>query len=99
MKINGSSDPARAGQAGGGPAPERAAGAAAAPVGGDKVRLSDLSSRLAELEAKLTASGEFDPQRVERIKAAIANGEYRINPDAIADKLIESVRHLLAGKA
>jgi negative regulator of flagellin synthesis FlgM len=99
MKINGSSDPARVGQAGGGPAPQRTPGAGAAPAGGDRVRLSDLASRLAELETRLTASGEFDQPRVERIKAAIANGEYRINPEVIADRLVESVRRLLAGKA
>ena len=40
--------------------------------------------------------GLVDP---ERIKAAIANGEYRINPEVIADRLVESVRRLLAGKA
>jgi negative regulator of flagellin synthesis FlgM len=99
MKINGSTDAARVDRAtGAGVAPERAEGTPGAPAEGEKVRLSGLSGQLAELEAKLTASGEFDQARIDRIKEAIAGGEYRINADAIADKLIQNVRDLLAGK-
>lgn len=43
------------------------------------------------------ASEAFDADKVAAIKAAIAAGEFKINPEAIADSLIASTRELLAG--
>jgi len=39
----------------------------------------------------------FDADKVAAIKAAIAAGEFKIKPEAIADSLIASTRELLAG--
>jgi negative regulator of flagellin synthesis FlgM len=36
----------------------------------------------------------FDTSKVEAIKQAIASGQFRINPDAIAEGLINSAREL-----
>lgn len=63
------------------------------------VRLSDLSSRLAEMEASLGTGPAFDAQRVGEIKQAIADGKFRVNTDAVADKLIANVREMLGVKA
>jgi len=54
---------------------------------------------LAGLRSRLAASGEFNVPQVERIKALLARGHYRVSPDAIADKVIESTRELLRARA
>lgn len=41
------------------------------------------------------SSAEFDSAKVERIAQAIRDGSYRINADAIADKLIANASELL----
>lgn len=98
MKINGASDSHRLDQALGGNA-TRATSAASPASGPEKVALSSLSEKLASLESRLATEGEFDQARVDEIKAAIANGEYRVNAQAVADKLIQDVQALLSGKA
>ena len=66
-----------------------------APVSGAAVQLSDLGNRLATLQSELASSPAFDSARVDEIKQAIRDGKLRINPDAIADKLLASVGELL----
>lgn len=61
-------------------------GAAAASV---TVKLSSTATAL------LASNAEFDAQKVEAIRQAIADGTYRVNPEAIADKLIANARELL----
>jgi len=36
-----------------------------------------------------------DTQRVEEIKQAISDGRFKVNPDVIADRLLETVRELI----
>lgn len=69
-----------------------ASSASVAPVGASKVRLSEISTTLHSLEAKLSAEPAFDAKRVDEIKAAIRDGQFKVNPEAIADRLISSVR-------
>jgi negative regulator of flagellin synthesis FlgM len=42
------------------------------------------------------AASEFDADKVARIAGAIAEGTFKINPDAIADKLIANAQELLS---
>jgi negative regulator of flagellin synthesis FlgM len=98
MKITGPGTPPPAEPIGGGPT-ARSTPAKPAATPGDEVRVSDLAGALAQLGERLSADGEFDQARVDRIKAAIAAGEYKVNPDAVADKLIQSLRDLLGPKA
>ena len=69
---------------------------AKAPVSGSepsaKVQLSDT---LTQLSAD-GADGVFDSAKVERISNAIREGKFRINPEAIADKLISNAQELLS---
>ena len=44
------------------------------------------------------AAPAFDAQRVAEIRQAIAEGRFQVNPERIADGLIESVRDMLAGR-
>ena len=63
--------------------------------GGPRVELSSLGSQLAGIEASLANVPVVDSQRVEEIKQAISDGRFRVNPDVIADRLLETVRELI----
>ncbi|MFU2488469.1 flagellar biosynthesis anti-sigma factor FlgM [Thauera sp. WH-1] len=70
------------------------------PVAGasDKVQLSSLSSSLQKAETAIAQTPVVDKQRVDEIKQAIANGEFKVDANRIADGLIASVRDMLAGQ-
>jgi len=73
-------------------------GAESAPAsgqdGGNAVNLSALSRTLSAMENKL-AGGVVDSQRVASIKAAIQNGEFKVDAGAVADGLVKSVQDML----
>ncbi len=71
----------------------KAAGTAAGGEG-RPIRLSELSSQLQRLELKLSSEPAFDAGRVEQIKSAMRDGSYHINAEAVADKIIQSIREL-----
>jgi negative regulator of flagellin synthesis FlgM len=58
---------------------------------GTKVELSSTASTL----LSTGASAEFDADKVARVSQAIDNGSFKINPEAIADKLIANAQELL----
>ena len=64
--------------------------AKAAEVGA-KVELSSTAATLMSHDV----SAEFDAEKVSRISDAIGKGQFRINPEAIADKLIANAQELL----
>lgn len=49
----------------------------------------------ASLSAVAGAEPAFDAQKVAEIRQAIAEGRFQINPERIADGLIDSVRQML----
>ena len=53
----------------------------------DSVRLTD-SARALQDAAKVDGQSAIDTKRVEKIRQAIADGSYQVNPAAIADKMI-----------
>jgi negative regulator of flagellin synthesis FlgM len=65
-----------------------------APVATDASAKIELSSA-AETLLTAPASPEFDAQKVASISKAIAEGTFKINPEAIADKLIANAQELL----
>lgn len=70
-----------------------AAGTAAAS---DSVRLS---STYQSLESKVSnPDSGFNAAKVAQIKAAIANGTFQIDPDKIADGLLDSVKTLIGAR-
>jgi len=72
-----------------------AAAASAIPVTADasaKIELSSTASTLLSSDA----SPEFDAEKVARISKAIEDGTFKINPEAIADKLIANAQEALA---
>jgi negative regulator of flagellin synthesis FlgM len=72
-------------------ASEKAAGTAS----GERVDISSLSARLQEVGA---GEAPVDAQKVAEIKQAIAAGRFQINPERIADGLLNSVREMLTAK-
>lgn len=68
--------------------------AAPTPAPTDTVRLSAQGQALAASGAA-GAAAVFDTKKVERIKSAIAEGQFQVNPEKVADGLLETVRDLL----
>lgn len=63
-----------------------------------KVNINPLASQLQSLESRLAQQPVVDAQRVSEIQQAIREGRFNINPEAIADKLVASVKELLADR-
>ncbi len=102
MKIDNSVkpvSPAKVGQTtakktGGGAATKGAASSASR----EKVDINPLSSQLAALEGSLEQVSVVDTARVESIKQAISEGRFKVDPDAIADRLIETVKEMVLSR-
>lgn len=67
---------------------------AAAPGGSAMVQLSSAATALLE-----GSEGGFDAEKVKRVRDSIADGTYKINPEAIADKLIANAQELLGKRS
>jgi negative regulator of flagellin synthesis FlgM len=65
---------------------------AAAPEASTTVSLSSAASSLTSTGS---ANADFDAEKVKRISDAIENGSFKVNPEAIADKLIANAREVL----
>lgn len=69
--------------------------ATTAPLTGaqtDSVRLSPQGQAMA---SSVGGAAVFDAKKVERIKMAIADGQFQVNSEKVADGLLETVRDLL----
>ena len=64
----------------------------------DNVHLSSLSSQLQAIDSNFANSAVVDTARVEEIKQAISEGRFKVNPEAVADRLLETVRELIQSK-
>lgn len=68
----------------------------AAASGSDQVKLSSISAHLQDVQAATADTSVVDAARVAEIKQAISEGRFQINPERIADGLLDSVRQMLA---
>ena len=98
MKIGHPADKPAA--AAGAPAAADAAKAGQAQASAATAGAADPSATVALSSTAATllsggASGEFDAEKVARMSAAIASGNFKVNAEAIADKLIANAQELL----
>lgn len=69
------------------------AAAAAKPQAGVTVTLSSASQALSSVSG---AGGDvFNAQKVEAMKLSIADGSFKVNPEAIADKMLSNAAEML----
>lgn len=64
----------------------------APPSHADDVQITDSARRLASLAQALQGGPEIDSQRVQALQQAIEGGHYAINPERIADGLLQFER-------
>lgn len=55
---------------------------------GDRITLTNTASRLQDIEQKLSNSSSVDKARVAEVQSAISNGDYNVDADRIADKML-----------
>ncbi len=65
---------------------------------GDKVTLSARAAELKTLASTSASDDTFDAKKVEAIKAAILDGQFKVDTDKVADGLISSVKDLLSSQ-
>ena len=98
MKIDPSSKPAANTPVGGSAARGGRSSAGNAGSGSGSVQLSSRALDLQALEAGMAGTPVVDGARVAEIRDAIANGVFKVNPDAVADKLLQTARELLQSR-
>lgn len=76
----------------------KATGGTSASSGASESDSVDISSHLQTLAGSLASQPAMDEAKVAEIRQAIADGRFSVKPDAIADKLMKSVKDLLSGK-
>jgi len=64
-----------------------------------EVQLSPMTARMKAAETAMAKTSSFDQKRVEELRTAIAEGRFKINPEAIAERLLQSVGELLGSPA
>jgi negative regulator of flagellin synthesis FlgM len=71
--------------------------ATSAPQPGvDSVNITDSARRMFALAQAVQDTPEVDAQRVDALQQAVGNGQYTINPDRIADRLLQMEQDLVA---
>ena len=100
MKIDTTINPTGT-PAAGTPAPAASApGTPATPdAGANTVNLSALSAHMQSVSASLASTPVVNQAHVDEIKQAIAEGRFKVNPEAVADKLIDTVREMINNKS
>lgn len=64
----------------------------------NNVHISQQSSQLQRAENNASSSAVVDTARVQEIKQAINDGSFKVNPEVVADRLLETVKELIESK-
>ena len=62
----------------------------------DSLRLTGEATNLQALQRQLSSATAVDNARVQAVRDALENGSYRINPDAIAQRMLDMDNQLSA---
>ena len=65
----------------------------------DRIDFSDKGKLLTEAYREASAAPEIRQEKVDRLKALVASGEYKINSRDIADKLIREEAAVFSGNS
>lgn len=80
-------------------APSRAGGDRSKPVAAaaetDSLRLTGEATGLKAMERELAAPAGIDVAKVNEVRAALSEGRYQVNPQAIANKMLAFERELM----
>jgi len=60
----------------------------------DSVRLTGEATQLQAVQRELSAAPAIDPARVQAVREALENGSYKIDPDAIASRMLDMDQQL-----
>jgi negative regulator of flagellin synthesis FlgM len=66
--------------------------------GGTSVHLGATSAHLLSMEANMANTPVVDAAKVAEIKQAISEGHFQVNSEVVADRLIETVKDLIASQ-
>lgn len=61
-----------------------------------RVQLSPLSAQLQSIQRGFADTPVIDASRVAELKDAISNGHFKVDADKVADRLLQTVRELIA---
>lgn len=62
---------------------------------GTKVELSSLSSSLQKMESTIANVPVVNSSRVAELKKAIAEGRYQVNPESLANAMLQNAQQML----
>jgi len=62
------------------------------------VHISQNAAKLQSVDSSSASGAVVDIARVNEIKQAISEGNFKVNPEVVADKLLETVRELIQSK-
>jgi negative regulator of flagellin synthesis FlgM len=74
---------------------DKAADVGPAPAQSDSVHISSQAQALTQLAG---SGAVFDANKVEEIKAAIAEGRFQVDPEKVADGLLDTVTDLIRAR-
>lgn len=60
----------------------------------DRLTLTNTAAHLQNIEQKLNSGSSVDAKHVAEVQKAISNGEYAVNSDRIADKMLSFEEHM-----
>ena len=104
MKIDKPSKPLPASLAGEGAAQAATRGRPSSPPaagqsGDTSVSLGSTAAQLHSMESNMASTPAVNAAKVAEIKQAIADGRFKVNSEAVADRLLETVRDLIGSRA
>ena len=59
------------------------------------VNISEFARKLQSIEGNLAGGAVVNTAKVTEIKQAISDGHFKVNPEVVADRLLETVRELI----